>query len=219
MGPDHEWQCSSPAKSAVTVRDRLGPSSPSTRQICGLATRPIGAGSHAGVAELGRRTGLRSRRTETSVRVRSSPPAPWREPGDAPEISPLSTGAGRPDRVHTGRRVVTSRSDPVPIGEPGSRRPRAFAVTGTGRALTPWIGVRLSGGAHRIIRQWCNGSTRGLEPRDGGSSPPCRASGAQAPTWRSVAARGVRGAEAVGSNPASPTAAAVRQQHRSTEQF
>lgn len=80
MGPTHEWQCTSPARRTKTVRVRLGPLGwPTTRP-----TRRVARTSPScGRGGIGRRTGLRSRRTR-SMRVRSSPSVPWREPGRPP---------------------------------------------------------------------------------------------------------------------------------------
>ena len=77
LGPEHEWQCTSPARSPVTVRVRLGPLSRATGPR--IRRRPYTFGSSAGVAESV--DAPASKPADHVMRVRPSPPVLWREPG------------------------------------------------------------------------------------------------------------------------------------------
>ena len=141
------------------------------------------SGAPCGRGGIGRRTGLRSRRTR-SMRVRPSPSVPWREPGRPPTTLSVPDPPFGPTRRPAFCAVARTSG-------PGSRPPRHCGNWQPSGHLTRQIGVRPAGDAP--FGSGVAGSTPGSEPGGGGSSPPSRAVTTGAGAGRSARRSGRRG--------------------------
>lgn len=141
VGPTHKWRCTSPARRTKTVRVRLGPP-------CRPSRRPSRAGAAScGRGGIGRRTGLRSRRT-WSMRVRPSPSVPRRETGRRRRPPPV--GADPPPRPDP-----AAGASPPPLARAG-RSPASLRPAVTGNRAGSYPADRSSNLRGRTIREWCN---------------------------------------------------------------
>ena len=144
-GPTHKWRCTSPARRTKTVRVRLGPlGQPSDCPLAAVAE----SGPSCGRGGIGRRTGLRSRRSR-SMRVRASPSVLWRETRPIAD-DPCSSEPTPPSaRFRRPAFCAVARSS-----GPGFSPPCVSAATGNRAGSYP--ADRSSTLRGRTIREWCN---------------------------------------------------------------